>query len=165
MNIDILNLTEAQISALSYAQRRALYEGQQKKDELTKELTTARENAKLALIALGTARSDMLHYKYLELEEDYEQAVDILAKQTLDNIESAPADGDTTTVTQTEYSYPTSPNYSLSYPDRFAAVKAYYMTIENPTARYSAFLSDTLAGEYLGEYYTTMKYYLKSFTS
>lgn len=165
MNIDILNLTEAQISALSYAQRLALYEGQQKKDELTKELETARENAKLSLIALGTARSDMLHYKYLALEEDYEQAVDLLAKQTLDNIESAPSDGETTTVTQTEYSYPSSPNYSLSYPDRFVAVRLYYMAIDDPTERYSAFLSDTLAKEYLGEYYTTMKYYLKSFVS
>lgn len=163
MNIDILNLTEAQIAALSYAQRKILYEGQQKKDELTQKLEKEMENAKLLLIAQGVARSDMLSYKYLALEEDYEQAVEILAKQTLEGMEAAPADGDVTTVTQTEYSYPTNPNYSLSYPDRFAAVKTYYMKMEDAEERYAAFLADTLAKSYLGEYYYTMKYYLKSF--
>jgi len=163
MNIDILNLTDAQIAALSYAQRKVLYEGQQKKDKLTCQLEEDRKNAELLLIAMGTARSDMLHYKYLSLEKDYEQAVSILAKQTLEDMEAAPADGTVTTVTQTEYSYPDSPNYSLSYPDRFVAVKAYYMKTEDAEARYAAFLADTLAKTYLGEYYSTMKYYLKSF--
>lgn len=163
MNIDILSLTEAQLAALSYTQRGILYEGQQKKDELTAQLIKDREEAKLSLIALGTARSDMLHYKYVALDEDYEQAVQLLAKKTLEAMESAPADGTVSTVTTTEYSYPDSPDYSLSYPDRFAAVRVYYMKIEDATERYSTFLEDKLAKTYLGEYYYTMRYYLKSF--
>lgn len=163
MNIDILNLTDAQINALSYAQRRILYEGQQKKDALTTQLLKDRENAKLSLIALGTARSDMLSYKYVALDEAYEQAVQLLAQQTLENMETAETDGDISTVTTEDYSYPDSPDYSLSYPDRFAVVRTYYMKTEDPIERYSAFLADDVARDYLGEYYYTMRYYLKSF--
>jgi len=163
MKIDILNLTDAQINALSYSQRRILYEGQQKKDELTAQLLKDREKVKLSLIALGIARSDMLNYKYVALDEEYEQAVQLLAKQTLEDMESAPADGDISTVTPSEYSYPNSPDYSLDYPDRFAVVRVYYMQTEDANERYTAFLADSVARDYLGEYYYTMRYYLKSF--
>lgn len=172
MNIDIINFTEAQYATLNYEQRKILYAAQEKKNALQKQLDTDRENAKLQLIANGTARSNMLSLLYLELGDEYDRAVSDLRTVTLDAIVNAidPSDssGDTTegssSVETNEVVYnPSNPDNSLSYADRFRLVKEYYMQIEDPAQRYTAFLGDSVAEDYLGEYYFTMKYYLESF--
>lgn len=173
MNIDIIVFTEAQYATLNYEQRKILYAAQEKKNAMQKQLETDRENAKLQLIANGTARSNMLSLLYLELEDEYDRAVSDLRTVTLDAIVSAidPSDssGDDTegtgsSVETSEVVYdPSNPDYSLSYADRFRLVKEYYMKIEDPERRYAAFLEDPAAEDYLGEYYSTMKYYLESF--
>ena len=62
------------------------------------------------------------------------------------------------------YSYPENPNYYLPYNERFLIVRNYYMNrTSDPNARLAAFQGDTLAREYLGEYYATLHDLLASY--
>ncbi len=163
MNIDVLNLTEAQLNALSYDQKEALYKGQEQKNAMVRKLEKNKNAVLLNLIALGAARSNALKNKTLELTEEYEKELEELQIITLNAILQADSTGGGT-VEEEEYAYDkTSPDYSLETLDRFVAVKEYYMSVENPLDRYEEFLNDTAVKDYLGEYYSTMDYYLRSF--
>lgn len=62
------------------------------------------------------------------------------------------------------YRYPENPNYNLSPSQRFLVVRNYYMqATDDPDARLQAYAMDTLARQYLGEYYTTLYDLLASY--
>ena len=49
------------------------------------------------------------------------------------------------------------PNYNLTPSQRFLVVRNYYMqSTEDPDARLAAYAQDTLARQYLGEFYVTL---------
>ena len=55
------------------------------------------------------------------------------------------------------YRYPENPNYNLTPSQRFLVVRNYYMqSTEDPDARLAAYAKDTLARQYLGEFYVTL---------
>lgn len=164
MKIDIINLTDAQFNNLSYEQRKVLYEAQEKKNEMEEKLAEDMLSAKLSLIALGTARSDMLNMVYMKLSDEYDNKVQNLAYITLDAMSNAGGESSSAPTTSEEKVYDkTNPDYTLSAQERFSAVKKYYSAIEDPEERYEEFCADTAVKGYLGEYYDTMDFYLKSF--
>lgn len=62
------------------------------------------------------------------------------------------------------YRYPENPNYNLSYSQRFLVVRNYYMNLyADAQTRLTAYFMDTLAREYLGEYYQTLYDLLASY--
>jgi len=170
LKIDVLSFTDAQWKALTYAQREIIYAAQRKKNDMARKFNTEKRNAVLQLLAGGTARSSIMENKIAELLEEYEEDLLALADSTYDAMENAAGkeaetsggagsvnyDEDDVITKQSVYS-PSSPDYSLSYEDRFYAVRQYYMSISDATKRYNSFLSDSVAKEYLGEYYLTMK--------
>lgn len=168
MNIDVLHFTEAQWNVLNYDQRKIVYDAQAEKNKLQKKLESDKESAKLMLIANGTARSTLLDAMINELIEAYEAEVKDLAEITYDSVANAESSssggGGISGSDPTAVAYdPSSPDYSLDALDRFRAVKEYYMAIEGAEVRLNAFLADTTAKDYLGEYYSTMLSYLESF--
>ncbi len=173
MNIDVINLTEEQLQALSYEQRKAVYEAQEKKDERLSQLEEDKEDAKLSLIARGMARSGMLDLVYQKLDDEYAAWEEALVYVLLDTITSlgtssvsvlslsaASSEEEETEEEETDgFSY----DESLSFSERYEAMKAYFLAVEDPEERYALFLAEDGAEEYLGEYYLTLKEYLQTF--
>lgn len=106
----------------------------------------------------------MLNMVYMRLSDEYDEKVQNLAYVTLDAMSNAGGESSAAPSQPEEKSYDkNNPDYALSPEERFRIVKKYYSDIEDPTERYEAFCADTAVKGYLGEYYDTMDFYLKSF--
>ena len=152
MTIDIISYTDAQMAALSNEQIMEVRQAQIKKEQMYNALQEALRAADAECINKGTFDSTLRNAKREKLEADYETALEHLRDGLLFFL---------------RYSYrPGSPDvgyevdYSLSDAERVEVVKTYYDAhYTDALERLAAFEKDTVARQYLGEYYAPMYYY------
>lgn len=162
MAIDIIDLTSDQYKNLNSLQLAMVRAAQAEKDKVT--AAAAQEKQKLVnkLMQQNVVRSTLYEAENSRIDAETEGKVewiraDLEHQLAYENLQSS---GNEAGV----YSYPTNPNYYLPYSERFLVVRNYYMNrTSDPNARLKAFGMDTLAREYLGEYYQTFYDLLASY--
>lgn len=153
MTFDIVSYTEDQLAELSEVQMQLLRTAQKKKNELEHKMYSELAMFKKMLYTNGMKNSSLYEHKKAQLNEEFEYQVEILREQLQYSIElntPFPPDSDE----QEEAGYTV--DYSLSYADRYAVVRAYYFDIDDPVERLNLYSADEVAKRYLGEYYTIL---------
>ena len=162
MTIDIVDLTDPNYSDLSPVQLAMVRAAQAKKDKILAEAEEEKERYFYMMLANNVVRSSALEAKKRALDEDAAAEIERV-KSDLDYqlaYEALASEGNE----NGPYRYPENPNYNLSYSQRFLVVRQYYMEVtSDPDARLQAYSMDTLAREYLGEYYQTLYELLASY--
>jgi hypothetical protein len=156
MEIDIITYTDKQYAALTEEQILQVKEAQLDKNRLTAKLQENLQKEKERLVENGTLLSDMWPLIQTKLRAEYEQEVEAVRDALLFYLRFS------TKVEETEATdAPYEVDYSLEYPDRYYAVRDYYMnTYTNASERFNTFKADEVAPQYLGEYYRTLYDYL-----
>jgi len=156
MNIDIISYSDAQYARMTETQLLEVREAQLQKDRLTDQLEEDKRKQKYRLLKNGVFRSCLYEQICETLDRRYIVEVERIRDRILfylrfvmkpeEEGESAPYEVD----------------YSLEYVDRFDIVKAYYLeAYTDPKERLEAYWADSVAKDYLGEYYMTLYDYLK----
>lgn len=155
MVIDILDLDSEEFQNLTSVQLAMIRAAQAKKDKIIASSDKKKQAFFKKLLTGNVARSSMREDYATQVDEDAEAEIAVVREDLLYQLayEGAFSDGNEFG----PYSYPENPNYSLAAPQRFLAVRDYYMRVEkDPEARLRAYSMDTLAKSYLGEYYQTL---------
>lgn len=156
MEIDVVDLTLPEYENLNAMQLAVIRDAQVRKNAETAKLEAARLKYRQKLIGNNTAHSSMYDSEGQRLTEEYNAKVEAIVgelKYTLAYDELMQGGN-----LQGPYSYPSNPNYYLTPPDRFLAVRTYYMlTYPDATVRLTVYDKDTLAQHYLGEFYPTLR--------
>lgn len=153
MTFDIIELNEGELEEFSAIQVQLLRTAQKKKNELRHKLESDLELFKKLILGNGTANSTLYEQKKGELEAEFEYQVAILKEQliySLDINEPYP-DGEED---QEMVGYIV--DYTLSYTDRYAIVREYYLAIDSPALRMQLYTDDDVAKRYLGSYYSVL---------
>ena len=162
MTIDIVDLTDPNYSDLSPVQLAMVRAAQAKKDKILAEAEEEKERYFYMMLANNVVRSSALEAKKKAIDKEAEAEIERV-KSDLDYqlaYEALASEGNE----NGPYRYPENPNYNLSYSQRFLVVRQYYMeATSDPDARLQAYSMDTLAREYLGEYYQTLYELLASY--
>lgn len=153
MTFDIIELEEGELEAFSTIQMQLLRTAQKKKNELRHKLESDLELFKEMVAGNGMGNSTLCEQKREELEAEFEYQVEILKEQLLYSLEiNEPyPDGDDD---QEMVGYIV--DYSLSYTDRYAIVREYYLAIDDPGLRMKLYTDDDVAKRYLGSYYSVL---------
>ena len=155
MIIDIIDLTDEEYSDLSAVQMAMVREAQEKKNKILAETEQQKEEYLSMLVSNNTAHNTFYALTKARLDADAEEQI-AAVKDDLDYqlaYEALGAEGDE----NGPYRYPENPNYNLTPSQRFLVVRNYYMqSTEDPDARLAAYAQDTLARQYLGEFYVTL---------
>ncbi|MGN1077387.1 MAG: hypothetical protein ACI4ST_02630 [Candidatus Gallimonas sp.] len=160
--IDIVDLTDPNYSDLSPVQLAMVRAAQAKKDKILAETEEEKERYFYLMLANNVARSSALEAKKKALDKEAEAEIERVKADLNYQLayESLATEGNE----NGPYRYPENPNYNLSYSQRFLVVRQYYMeATTDPDARLQAYSMDTLAREYLGEYYQTLYELLASY--
>lgn len=162
MTIDIVDLSSDKyknLNALQFAMVRA---AQALKDKAVIAAQKEKEAITFKLIENNTVRSTLFEAEMSRIDGELDEQVGII-KADLDHqlaYEKLQSSGNASG----PYSYPSNPNYYLSPSERFLVVRSYYMNrTSDPNARLQAYSMDSLAREYLGEYYQTLYELLASY--
>jgi len=149
MEIDIIAYTAEQFAALSEEQLLKVQEAQLEKNRLMGKLTKNLQDEKDNLIKNGMFTSGIFELMQAEMTAACNQEVEMLRQGLLFYLHySAKTD-----VGGAPYTV----DYSLTYEQRYAAVKAYYDgAYTDATERYEALRADGVAKVYLGELYPTL---------
>ena len=155
MIIDIIDLTDEEYSDLSAVQMAMVREAQEKKNKIVAETEQQKEEYLSMLVSNNTAHNTFYALTKARLDADAEEQIAVV-KDDLDfqlAYEALGSEGDE----NGPYRYPENPNYNLTPSQRFLVVRNYYMqSTEDPDARLAAYAQDTLARQYLGEFYVTL---------
>lgn len=155
MEIDIIDLTDPEYADLSPVQLSMVRVAQAKKNNILAKMDEELRELFNIMHGNWNARADAYSREErnyivnadLQIQAVQEDLLYQLAYETLANEgnENGP------------YRYPENPNYNLSVSQRFLVVRQYYMeATDDPEARLRAYAMDTLAREYLGEFYQTL---------
>ncbi|MBR2341819.1 MAG: hypothetical protein IKA72_05375 [Clostridia bacterium] len=159
MKIDIISYTQEQFAALTETQLQEIRLVQAEKDELTAKLEKAKEKEYFRFLKSGTSRSMLYEQACERLDADYQTEVERLRNSLIFYLQYT-CRGNDTSVDDAPYIV----NYALSYEQRYVIVRDYYMTAYTDGAeRFEAFRLDTIARNYLGEYYATLSDYLRAY--
>lgn len=162
MQIDIVDLTSDQYKNLNTIQLALVRAAQAQKDVVVKNAEDEKGKMIRSLVDNNLVRSTLYYAECERIDAEREAAVerirnDLDFQLAYENLQST---GNSSGV----YSYPSNPNYYLSYSERFLVVRNYYMNrTSDPQARLNAYGMDSLAREYLGEYYQTLYDLLASY--
>ncbi len=155
MTIDIVDLTSDKYKNLNSLQLAMVRAAQAEKDKVTAAAANEKQKLINKLVQHNTVRSTLFEAENSRIDAETEYKLEWI-RADLDHqlaYENLQSSGNEAGV----YSYPSNPNYHLSYSERFLVVRNYYMNrTSDPNARLKAFGMDTLAREYLGEYYQTL---------
>ena len=155
MIIDIIDLTDEEYSDLSAVQMAMVREAQEKKNKILAETEQQKEEYLSMHVSNNTAHNTFYALTKARLNADAEEQI-AAVKDDLDYqlaYEALGSEGDE----NGPYRYPENPNYNLTPSQRFLVVRNYYMqSTEDPDARLAAYAQDTLARQYLGEFYVTL---------
>ena len=155
MIIDIIDLTDEEYSDLSAVQMAMVREAQEKKNKILAETEQQKEEYLSMLVSNNTAHNTFYALTKARLDADAEEQI-AAVKDDLDYqlaYEALGSEGDE----NGPYRYPENPNYNLTPSQRFLVVSNYYMqSTEDPDAGLAAYAKDTLARQYLGEFYVTL---------
>ena len=162
MEIDIVDLTSEKYSDLSAVQLAMVRAAQTKKNEILENAAEAKKRLFYMMVANNAVRSTALR-----------DEIDYVAQKANAEVETVKNDLDYQLAYEAHgsegndkgpYRYPENPNYNLSYSQRFLVVRNYYMeATSDPNARLNAYAMDSLAREYLGEFYVTLYDLLASY--
>ncbi len=162
MTIDIVDLTSPEYADLSAVQLAMVRAAQSKKDKILADAQMKKNELFLLMLGNNAARSSVLRDEYTAIDAQANAEVEVV-KSDLDYqlaYEALGSEGNE----MGPYRYPENPNYNLTYSQRFLVVRNYYMeATSDPQARLKAFQMDSLAKEYLGEYYATLHDLLASY--
>ena len=162
MVIDIIDLSDENYKNLSAVQLAMVRAAQAKKDKLLSEADELSGELFRMALSNNALRSTALRDRLAKERADAQRQVEAVRADLLYQIayEGIGSEGNE----QGPYRYPENPNYNLSYSQRFLVVRNYYMqATDDPNARLQAFAMDTLAKEYLGEFYRTLYELLASY--
>lgn len=162
MVIDIIDLSDENYSNLSPVQLAMVRAAQGKKDKILAETETLKGELFRMALSNNAVRSSALRDRLTEEDDKAQSQIDAVRADLLYQIayEGIGSEGNA----EGPYRYPENPNYNLAYAQRFLVVRNYYMqATDDPDARLQAFAMDTLAKEYLGEYYRTLYDLLASY--
>lgn len=155
MVFDILEELGVSENDLSNAALSFVRSSQKKKDELTARLAEDKSAIYYKLTKNGVLRSSVLEEAYEKLQSTYDASVESIVDNLRFQINFL-GDGATVGGEPAEYAYPYNPDYSLDYAGRYYAVYNYYMSMTDAKVRYALFQADTLACDYLGDFYATL---------
>ena len=161
MKFDIIDITQTEIEQMSEEQGRLFRAAQKRKDELYHKLQADLAAAKRRVCANNTYEGFSYVILETELKAEFNYQVAIVREQLeydLKMLEIKNKTDSNGNVVEAPYRV----DYSLSYVDRYAIVKAYYMTIEDPLKRFETYRYDKVALDYLASYYNTLFHYLLS---
>ena len=162
MVIDIIDLSDENYKNLSAVQLAMVRAAQAKQDKLLSEADELCGELFRMALSNNALRSTALRDRLAKERADAQRQVEAVRADLLYQIayEGIGSEGNE----QGPYRYPENPNYNLSYSQRFLVVRNYYMqATDDPDARLQAFAMDTLAKEYLGEFYRTLYELLASY--
>lgn len=162
MVIDIIDLSDENYKNLSAVQLAMVRAAQAKKDKILSEADELCGELFRMALSNNAVRSTALRDRLAKERADAQRQVEAVRADLLYQIayEGIGSEGNE----QGPYRYPENPNYNLSYSQRFLVVRNYYMqATDDPNARLQAFAMDTLAKEYLGEFYRTLYELLASY--
>ncbi len=162
MVIDIIDLGLEQYSNLSRVQLAMVRAAQAQKNEILAIAEREKKAFFTKLLTNNVARSSILDERHAEIDAEAQKKVAVVRNDLIYQIdfEEYWNTGDE----EGEYRYPERPNYNFTAPQRFIAVRNYYMRLtSDPEARLQAYSMDTLARAYLGEYYETLYDLLASY--
>jgi len=160
--IDIIDLSDENYKNLSAVQLAMVRAAQAKKDKILSEAEVLCGELFRMALSNNAVRSTALRDRLAKERADAQRQVEAVRADLLYQIayEGIGSEGNE----QGPYRYPENPNYNLSYSQRFLVVRNYYMqATDDPNARLQAFAMDTLAKEYLGEFYRTLYELLASY--
>lgn len=162
MKIDIVDLTSEEYSGLNAVQLSMVRAAQVKKNKILADAKEEKEKILRQLTANNFARSSARKAEQSAIDSRAQSEI-ATVKEDLDyqlayeKLESQGND-------KGPYRYPENPNYNLNYSQRFLVVRNYYMNAtDDPTARLNSYAMDSLAREYLGEFYSTLYDLLASY--
>jgi hypothetical protein len=102
----------------------------------------------------GIFRSEIYAKLCAEWDEEYQTELERIKEQLLFYLRFS-------TKVDVPTDCPYTVDYALSYEDRYLIVRDYYLTnYSEATERWTEFKKDTIAPNYLGEYYATLHDYL-----
>ncbi len=162
MVIDIIDLTDDAYADLTGVQLAMVNAAQVRKNAILAAAAEQKQELFLSLLARNAVRSSAYEAQADKIDVDAQAEIDVVKEDLLYQIayDNSLTQGNESGV----YRYPENPNYQLSYPQRFLAVREYYMNVtSDATARLQAYAMDTLARTYLGEYYQTLYELLASY--
>lgn len=163
MDFDIIDISAAEAEALTTIQLKLLRTAQQNKNELYHKLQQDLQTYYNLCNTSNVYLSSLYIDKKAELEAEYEYQVEIIREQLIFNmsLNEPTHDGETGDDGNDDSGYIV--DYSLSYLERYIQVRDFYLAIEDPAERLALYTSDTVARDYLGNYYTTLYNYLSTF--
>ncbi len=162
MVIDIIDLTDDAYADLTGVQLAMVNAAQVRKNAILAAAAEQKQELFLSLLARNAVRSSAYEAQADKIDVDAQAEIDVVKEDLLYQIayDNSLTQGNESGV----YRYPENPNYQLSYPQRFLAVREYYMNVtSDATARLQAYAMDTLARTYLGEYFQTLYELLASY--
>ncbi len=162
MDIDIIDLTDPDYADLSAVQLAMVRAAQAKKNDILAEAEAEKGEIFRLLLSNNVSRSTIRSEREEEIDERAAADIEVVRSDLLYQLayEGIASEGNE----YGPYRYPDNPNYGLAYPQRFLVVRNYYMeATDDPDARLQAFAMDTLAREYLGEFYQTLYELLASY--
>ncbi|MBP5242627.1 MAG: hypothetical protein J6Z36_02940, partial [Clostridia bacterium] len=116
-----------------------------------------------ALLKNGVVRSSMLDTEYAKAEAEYQTSFADVLDDMIFRLGYLQANGQGGA--NTDYSYPSNPDYSLSVTERYYVVRDYYMQMSDPNVRFALFQTDPIAHDYLGQFYATLYDRLRNYTT
>lgn len=156
MEIDVVDLSDPEFSQLNAMQLAVVRDAQVRKNAEIAKTEAARLKLFQRLLANNTAHSSMYDEEGMRLTQAMNARVEAIVeelKYTLAYDKLMQGSN-----SQGPYSYPSNPNYYLTPPDRFLAVRTYYMlTYPDAALRLQIYENDALAQHYLGEFYFTLR--------
>ena len=155
MDIDIIDLNDEKYQNLSAVQLALVREAQVKKNEIMYDAQQETEELFRLMLSNRAVRSSVIADKQLEISRRAEEEVDVVRDTLMYQLayEGIGSTGNE----YGPYRYPENPNYNLSPSQRFIVVRSYYMTLtDDAEARLLSYSMDTLARQYLGEFYVTL---------
>lgn len=153
MKFDIIEISAAELEALSTIQMQLLRTAQKNKNELRYKTEKDFEMFKKFAYSNGMKNSSLIEQKRAELEAEFEYKTAILVEQLMYAIElNEPFPDRDEEDEKAGYIV----DYTLSYTDRYIIVRDYYLSINDPAERMALYASDEVAKRYLGNYYSTL---------
>lgn len=152
MTFDIIEYSDDELKNFSAVQMQLLRTAQKKKNELQHKMEQELAMFKQMILTNGMINSTLYEQKAASLAEEFDYQVEILREQLLYSMklnEPLPDEDDSEMVGYIV-------DYSLPYADRYAAVREYYLSIDDPGLRMQLYTDDDVAKRYLSSYYSVL---------
>lgn len=152
MTFDIIDISEEELEKLSVAKMKLLRDAQQKKDGVIRKAEEEFEKFRLKILSAGMKYSSLLNDKKAELDREVERECATIA----DNLEYAMSVADKAKDEPDYSGVGYLVDFSLSYSDRWAIVRDYYLAIPDREERMKLYAADEVAKKYLDSYYVSL---------